>query len=73
LLPPRDRQDWARLHVRNLRICCGACNNTKGTKALSDWLDEQEGARRSNLENPEKPEEVVEDEAQLSLFGETGD
>lgn len=50
--PPRSSDDWARLHTRNLRLCCGSCNRTKGHKPFSDWLDEQEGARLSNLEGP---------------------
>jgi hypothetical protein len=50
--PPRFAKDWARLHARNLRLCCGSCNRTKGQKPFSQWLDEQEGARLSNLEQP---------------------
>lgn len=50
--PPRDDKDWARLHARNLRLCCGSCNRTKGKKSFLEWLDEQEGARLSNLEHP---------------------
>jgi hypothetical protein len=49
--PPRHEQDWARLHARNLRLACDACNKTKGKKPFIDWLDEQEGARLSNLES----------------------
>jgi hypothetical protein len=50
--PPRFSNDWARLHARNLRLCCGSCNRTKSHKPFSQWLDEQEGARLSNLEQP---------------------
>jgi hypothetical protein len=52
--PPRQEivPDWARLHARNLRLCCGSCNRTKGSKPFSQWLDEQEGARLSNLQQP---------------------
>jgi hypothetical protein len=50
--PPRFPLDWARLHARNLRLCCGSCNRTKGQKPFSQWLDEQEGARLSNLQQP---------------------
>lgn len=47
--PPRNQHDWARLHARNLRMLCGSCNRTKGHKPYAVWLDEQEGARQSNL------------------------
>jgi hypothetical protein len=47
--PPRFETDWARLHARNLTLRCGSCNNTKGNKSFSDWLDEQEGTRLSHL------------------------
>jgi hypothetical protein len=50
--PPRFPQDWARLHTRNLRLACGSCNRTKSQKRFADWLDEQEGARLSNLKQP---------------------
>jgi 5-methylcytosine-specific restriction endonuclease McrA len=50
--PPRCPKDWARLHARNLRLGCGSCNRTKGTKPYAQWLDEQESARISNLQNP---------------------
>ena len=52
--PPRPQiaPDWARLHARNLRLCCGSCNRTKGQKPFAQWLDEQEGARLSNLQQP---------------------
>lgn len=50
--PPRAYNDWARLHARNLRLACGSCNRTKGQKPFSEWLDEQEGARLSNLHQP---------------------
>jgi hypothetical protein len=46
---PRFEKDWARLHARNLRLSCGSCNLTKGKKPFAEWLDEQEGARLSNL------------------------
>jgi 5-methylcytosine-specific restriction endonuclease McrA len=45
--PPRHRQDFARLHARNVTILCGSCNNTKAAKAYADWLDDQEEARLS--------------------------
>jgi hypothetical protein len=48
--PPRHRQDWARLHARNLGFSCASCNRTKSNKPNDVWLDEQEGARLSNLE-----------------------
>jgi hypothetical protein len=47
--PPRHRQDWARLHARNLRLSCGSCNKTKSHKPFAQWLDEEEDARLSNL------------------------
>jgi hypothetical protein len=67
LFPPRYQQDWARLHTRNLRLGCASCNNSKGSKDPAVWLDEQEGARLSNLEYQEKPVEVMDDQPQLSL------
>jgi hypothetical protein len=50
--PTRFDKDWARLHARNIRLCCGSCNRTKGQKSFDQWLDEQEGARLSNLQQP---------------------
>lgn len=50
IAPPRNHQDWARLHSRNIRFLCGSCNRTKSKKSHEEWLDEQEGARLSNLE-----------------------
>lgn len=47
--PPRYPQDWALLHTRNLGFACGSCNRTKGAKPNIEWLDEQEGARLSNI------------------------
>jgi len=69
LEPPRSDQDWARLHARNLRLGCGSCNRTKGQKPFAQWLDEQEGARLSNLTVP-NVEKIEKGEAwrQLSLF-----
>lgn len=52
LEPPRHNQDWARLHTRNIRLACASCNGTKARKPFSHWLDEQEGARLSNLQQP---------------------
>ena len=49
--PPRDDQDWARLHARNLRLFCGSCNRVKSNKPFIQFLDEQEQARLSNLES----------------------
>ena len=46
--PPRDNQDWARHHARNIGIFCQSCNGTKGNKPYAPWLDEQEEARISN-------------------------
>jgi hypothetical protein len=48
--PPRSEQDLARLHARNIRLMCGSCNRTKSDKPFAQWLDEQEGARLSNLD-----------------------
>lgn len=50
--PPRHAQDWARLHARNLRLICDSCNKAKGNKPYAEHLDEQEGARLSNLAHP---------------------
>lgn len=47
--PPRHKQDWARLHTRNIRLFCASCNGTKSDAAFAEWLDEQEEARLSNL------------------------
>jgi 5-methylcytosine-specific restriction endonuclease McrA len=51
--PPRGQNDWARLHARNLRLFCASCNGTKSNKPFAAWLDEQEGARLSNLKEKE--------------------
>jgi hypothetical protein len=48
-LPPRHKQDWARLHARTLHFVCASCNRTKGNKSYAEWADEQEDARLSNL------------------------
>jgi hypothetical protein len=66
---PRSDKDWARLHARNLRFSCGSCNQTKGAKPFAQWLDEQEGARLSNLEQPSAGfEDAAPFTTQLSLF-----
>ena len=57
ILPPRNSQDWARLHARNLRLSCGSCNRTKQDKPFDTWLDEQEIARLSNLHSRKEPPE----------------
>lgn len=65
--PPRSPQDWARLHARNLRFSCGSCNRTKGHKPFGSWLDDQEGARISNLESSTASwQETL---PQLDMFG----
>jgi 5-methylcytosine-specific restriction endonuclease McrA len=69
--PPRNKQDWARLHTRNLRLACTSCNNGKGITPYEDWLDQQEDARKSNLtgskvEDEPKPEVIQ--PKQLPLF-----
>jgi HNH endonuclease. len=56
--PPQHSQDWARLHTRNLRLFCGSCNNTKGKKPFSQWLDEQEECRLSNKQQPPKSRQI---------------
>lgn len=61
---PRSKQDWARLHARNLRLLCGSCNRTKSDKPYPVWLDEQESARKSNAAEP-----TVEPPEQADLFG----
>jgi hypothetical protein len=60
ILPPRHAQDWARLHTRNPRLFCGSCNRTKGKKSFVQWLDDQEGARLSNLTSQPPPPPDVE-------------
>jgi hypothetical protein len=52
--PPRSAQDFALLHTRNLRFTCASCNGTKAQKPPLEWLDEQEGARLSNLQQPSR-------------------
>jgi hypothetical protein len=47
--PPQHRQDWERLHARNIRLLCGTCNKTKHSKVFAEWLAEQESARRSHF------------------------
>jgi hypothetical protein len=67
--PPRFPRDWARLHARNLRLNCGSCNRTKGQKPFAQWLDEQEGARLSNKQQPTvDPPLPLSTPAQGSLF-----
>jgi len=68
--PPRHARDWARLHARNLRLFCGACNLTKSDKPFAEWLDEQEGARLSHLSLKENPTQIV-DNRQFNLALET--
>ncbi len=70
LEPPRFEKDWARLHARNLRLSCGSCNRTKGKKPYAEWLDEQEGARLSNLGPSSAPQQsqTMELWQQPSLF-----
>ena len=46
--PPRYRQDWARLHARNLGIACTNCNRRKTNATYSEWLDQSEEARVTN-------------------------
>lgn len=50
--PPRDSEDYANHHARNLRFACGSCNRTKGDKPFTQWKEEQEAARLSNLTCP---------------------
>jgi hypothetical protein len=68
--PPRFEKDWARIHRRNLRLVCGSCNRTKGSKPHAEWLDEQEGARLSNLNGLSSEPKIdnTQPEHQLSLF-----
>ena len=46
--PPWHRQDWARLHARNLDIGCTNCNRRKSNRPYEQWLDDAEEARLSN-------------------------
>lgn len=39
--PPRHKQDWARLHARNLGLFCGVCTTTRRGKPFEQWLREQ--------------------------------
>jgi hypothetical protein len=76
ILPPRHAQDWARLHTRNLRLFCASCNRAKGKKSFSQWLDDQELARLSNLASKDSPtqeafrgtERYSSGDTQLGLF-----
>lgn len=64
--PPRFQKDWARLCAENIALACASCNRKKGTKSFPVWLDDNEAARISNLEQPSvAPEEPLE----LDLFG----
>jgi len=63
--PPRNKQDWARLHARNVRFACGSCNRTKSKKPFAHWLDEQEMARISNL--ADKPKVDIEPSVQFKF------
>jgi hypothetical protein len=47
---------------------CGSCNRTKGKKPFAIWLDEQEGARLSNLQQPSSVMPSATAKAQLTLF-----
>lgn len=67
--PPRFQRDWALLHTRNLRFTCASCNGTKAHKPPLQWLDEQEGARLSNLQQPSSDMPPASPKlAQASLF-----
>ena len=65
LEPPRHQRDFARLHARNIRLGCGSCNRTKGSKPYAVWLDEQEGARLSNLAGRQSPAGPSPDQGEL--------
>jgi 5-methylcytosine-specific restriction endonuclease McrA len=70
LEPPRIARDFARQHTRNLRLFCGSCNGTKGKKPFAVWLDEQEGARLSNLTDLKLEPEA---ESQFDFSGSSND
>src|ERR1041385_6368440 len=40
MLPPREAQDWARLHARNVYLYCSACRRARGNKSHQEWLDQ---------------------------------
>jgi len=73
-----SRVDWAAYeHARNIRLLCASCNNLKGAKANTRFLEEQNAARISNEQHQwfaddsdagadEKVDDA--DDAQLSLF-----
>lgn len=67
--PPRHPHDWANLHTRNIRLCCGSCNRTKSKKSFQTWLDEQELARLSNLQQPTERTPPPMTWSQDTLFG----
>ena len=66
---PRHRQDFARLHTRNLSIACASCNGAKSKTPYDAWLDQQEEARLSNesyrVAEPECARPALQ---QLSMF-----
>lgn len=45
--PVQHPDDTARMHVRNVGPLCRSCNNRKSNKPYTQWLDEEEDARRS--------------------------
>ena len=67
--PPRHRQDWARLHARNLSLACASCNGDKINKPYAVWLDEEEDERLSNERHP-TVDPLSERPHQLYLFDE---
>jgi hypothetical protein len=68
--PPRHRQDWARLHARNLGLACASCNGGKTNKPYSEWLDDQELERLTNERDRERTDDPVDYRRpeQASLF-----
>lgn len=47
IVPPRHRQDWARMHARNTWIGCKSCCRTLWHQPFEVWFDEQWDANRS--------------------------
>jgi len=38
--PPEHKEDWERLHVKNVYLMCGECRRIKGDMSFEDWVDE---------------------------------
>lgn len=70
--PLRHRADRARMHVQNVGPLCQTCNQTKGARSWSEWLDYCAEARASLLKEARIAEVYREwlggGEVQLAMF-----